>query len=119
MTAIRQTRGLAALAAYVAGVVVVALGGWELGARQLGYEPLTARLFAPEGPSEAEVRRYGRMLVKADWQGNCREYTVDNRTQRVVDKGIVPCDPRKETAPQQKSGGGGAFDSFREAFGKK
>ncbi|MDC7785724.1 hypothetical protein PQJ75_06410 [Rhodoplanes sp. TEM] len=111
--------GIAALVAYAVGLVVVALAGWEVGARQLGYVPLTTRVFGPSGPPEAEVRRWGRMLVKADYLGNCREYTVDNRTQQVIDKGIVPCEPPKETESAKPKTTGGKFDSFRDAFGKK
>ncbi|RAI41002.1 hypothetical protein [Rhodoplanes roseus] len=111
-----SNRGLAALLAYAAGVVVVTLVGYEIGARQLGYAPPSARLFAPPGPPEAEVRRYGRMLTKVDHLGNCREYEVDNRTQQIVDKGIVPCEPpRADTKP--KPTGSGRFDAFRDAFG--
>jgi hypothetical protein len=111
-------RGVAALTAYVVGVVVTATAGYEVGARQLGYVPPSTRvasLFGPPGPTEAEVRRYGRMTVKADYLGNCREYTVDNRTQQVVDKGIVRCEPERDAARAKPRGG--AFDSFRDAFG--
>ena len=111
-------RGLLAVSAYAAGLVVVTLVGWEVGARQLGYVPLTERLLGPSGPPEAEVRRWGRMVVKADYFGNCREYTVDNRTQQIVDKGIVPCAPPKKEAEVARPTGG-KFDSFRDAFGKK
>lgn len=111
-------RGLIAVSAYAAGMVVVTLVGLEVGARQLGYVPLTERLLGPSGPPEAEVRRYGRMMVKADYFGNCREYTVDNRTQQIVDKGIVPCDPAKEAEAKAKPTGG-KFDAFRESFGRK
>lgn len=113
-------RGIAALAAYVAGVVVITLVGYEVGARQLGYPPPSSQLtslFGPPAPPEAEVRRYGRMWVKTDNMGNCREFSVDNRTQQIVDKGIVTCDPARKDEIKEKTTS--RFDSFRGAFGRK
>jgi hypothetical protein len=113
-------RGIAALAAYAAGVATVGLAGYEVGARQLGYVPPSERLaslFGPAPPPEAEVRRYGRMWVKIDSMGNCREFSVDNRTQQIVDKGIVTCDPARKQEIKEKTTS--RFDSFRDAFGGK
>ncbi|NVO14175.1 MAG: hypothetical protein HXX10_09080 [Rhodoplanes sp.] len=113
-------RGIVALAAYVAGVAAIALVGYEVGARQLGYSPPSEQLsalFGPAPPPEAEVRRYGRMWLKVDNMGNCREYTVDNRTQQMVDKGIVTCDPARKREIKEKTTS--RFDSFRDAFGGK
>jgi hypothetical protein len=113
-------REIIALAAYAAAVVVIALVSYEIGARQFGYVPPSERLvtlFGPAPPPEAEVRRYGRLWLKVDEMGNCREYSVDNRTQQVVDRGIVTCDPTRKEEIKAKTTS--RFDSFRDAFGRK
>lgn len=107
-------RGVGALSAYVVALVVVSLGLYELGARPFGYTPLSARLLGPDGPPPAEVRRFGKMLVKTDEYNQCREYSVDNRTQQLVEKGVVPCDPEREA--KMKDAGRTKMDSFRDSF---
>ena len=98
--------GLSALAAYVGAVVVTAVFLYTLGA--------TSNLFqAPVEKTTAEKARYGKMWVKSDEQGHCREFALDNKTQELVDSGVVVCDRERSVRFRQRS----KADSFREAFG--
>ncbi|EJW10077.1 hypothetical protein A33M_0535 [Rhodovulum sp. PH10] len=112
-------RGIGAIAAYGAAIVAVTLVLQEMGAGPFGYTPLTTRLLGPSGPSPEELVRHGKLLLKVDENGNCREYGFDNKTQRLTDKGVVVCDPERAARIEEATASKSKLDSFREAFGKR
>lgn len=98
--------GLSALAAYVGAVVLTGAFLYTLGATSSLFEP-------PAEKTTAEKARYGKMWVKSDEQGHCREYALDNKTQELVESGVVVCDRERSARFRVRS----KADSFREAFG--
>lgn len=110
-------RGVAVVLAIAAGLAALTLLLYEIGARHFGLHPPSARLLGEAEPPSEESRRHGRMWVKVDNMGNCREFSIDNRTQQMVDKGVVTCDPARKQ--EIKTNTTSKFDSFRDAFGGK
>jgi hypothetical protein len=100
--------GIGALAAYASLIVVTAIGLYALGAG-------TNVLPSPFARSDAEQNRYGKLLVRSDDEGRCRAFALDNRTQELVERGTVVCDPERQRRARQFQRS--RADSFREAFG--
>ena len=103
MATTRSRIGFSALVAYAGLVVATSIGLYALGA---GTNVLPSP-FAGTGPDGA---RYGQVLVRSDDEGRCRKFSLDNRTQQLVDAGVVMCDRRAKARPRTKA------ETFREAF---
>lgn len=114
MTKLRHNRvGIGALIAYAALVVATAFSLFELGSEQLGYSSLTG-WFLPKPAAHPDAgRRYGKMQIRSDYKGHCREYSLDNKTQELVSTGTVVCDQQQYERNRQRT----RADVFREAFG--
>jgi hypothetical protein len=114
MTRLRHAKtGIGALIVYAALLVVTAFVLYELGSEPLGYSSLASRFLPPSEEQTAEARRFGKMRVRADQFGHCREYSVDNRTQELVQSGTVVCDREQYARTRQRT----KADVIREAFG--
>jgi hypothetical protein len=109
-------QGFGAVAGFAAVLILAGIVVYEFSAGPMGFPSLSHRVLNQGEPSTSEAVRHGKMLVKSDEFGNCREFGLDNRTQQVVNRGIVVCDRarQEEVKAMQKS----RFDSFKDAFSR-
>lgn len=108
-----QTRtGLGALAIYAAIVVVAAFVFYEIGSGSFGYSSLTGALASASDERPAAAQRYGKILMRADIYGHCREFSIDNQTQQMVPTGTVVCDREQKERFHPRS----RTEIIREAF---
>lgn len=107
--------GFGAVAGFAGLMIAVGVLVYEVGAGSIGLTSLTDHVMTQHSDATRESLRQGKMLVKSDQFGNCREFGLDNRTQEVVNRGVVVCDRarQEEYKAQQRS----RFDGFRDAFG--
>ncbi len=104
--------GIGALIAYALLTVLTAAVLFEMGSEPLGYASLTSLFSFRTGEEQAARQRYGKMWIRAD-SGHCREYALDNETQRVVLSGLVACKPEQYTRFDQRSRAKVIRDAFR------
>ena len=83
---------------------------FELGSGPFGYASLTSLLAAQPADQQA-ANRYGKMRIRAD-RRLCREYSLDNETQKIVPSGTVLCNPDDAFHFDQRS----RTEIIRDAF---
>lgn len=104
--------GVTALIAYTGLTVATAVALFELGSTPLGYSSLSSRFVAAPVEDKAAAQRYGKMWVRSDHAGRCREYSLDNKTQQIVPSGTVVCDQEQFDRYNQRS----RTEIIRDAF---
>lgn len=114
MARIRSSKvGIGALAIAALFIMLVACVLFELGASPLGYGSLTSLLGSPPAEDQAAGQRYGKMRIRAD-RRHCREYSLDNESQKIRLSGTVVCNPEDDYAHfDQRSRAEIIRDAFR------
>jgi hypothetical protein len=110
---LRNKIGIGALIVYALLTALTTVVLFELGSKPLGYASLASLLPSRSAEDEAAKQRYGKMWIRADHLGHCREYALDNKTQRIVLSGMVVCNPEQYARFNQRSRAELIRDAFR------